>query len=98
MEPCRFLVKHTAEHPNSCSVVQTLDLHKLERIGCRATRLVEMAGIEPASENLSVSASPSADALLKFPCKSAKRQADLLSSLNSVTAAEALRRSRSPLK
>ena len=60
--------------------------------------LVEMAGIEPASENLSVPASPSADALLKFPYKPAKRQADLLSSLNSVTAAEALRRSRSPLK
>lgn len=60
--------------------------------------MVEMAGIEPASENLSISASPSADALLLFPYKSAKRQADLLGSLKSVTVAEALRRSRSPLK
>ena len=91
-------MEHTAQHPNSRPVVQTLDLHELGRIGCGSLPLVEMAGIEPASENLSVSASPSADALLKFPYKSAKRQADLLGSLKFMTAAETLRHSRSPLK
>lgn len=42
--------------------------------GCAA--LVEAAGIEPASENLSTQLSPGADGLLKFPRRPANRQAD----------------------
>lgn len=64
LKSLEFLVEHTAQHPNSRPVVQTLDLHELGRIGCGSLPLVEVAGIEPASENLSVSASPSADVLL----------------------------------
>ena len=69
------LVEHTAQHPNSRSVVQTLDLHEHGRIGCGSLPLVEAAGIEPASENHLIRLSPSAAILLGFPSRIAEWQA-----------------------
>ncbi len=57
------MVEHTAQHPNSCPVVQALALYGLGRIDSGGT-LVEMRRVELLSKNLFISASPSADIYL----------------------------------
>ena len=59
--------------------------------------LVEARGIEPLSENHLIQLSPSAADLLRFPSRSAERQAMRYGSHYAVTVGVATLRSRSPL-
>ena len=59
--------------------------------------LVEMAGIEPASENRLPGLSTSVAALLTFPPRTAEQQALRISSLEIMTGLKAWARSRAPL-
>ena len=90
-------MEHTAQHPNSRPVVETLDLHKPGRIGCGSLPLVDPAGIEPASKNLFLSASPSADNCLCFPYMTDKYQTVILGSSCFMTIGGTPDCSRSPL-
>ena len=91
------LVEHTAQHPNSRPALQTLDLHKLRRIGRGSLPLVEMAGVEPASENSFQGLSTSVADHLGFPSEHVGRQTCSYGSLCCMTETETLFRSRSPL-
>ena len=62
-----------------------------------SVHLVEMAGIEPASENRLLRLSTSVAGVLAFPCGSAQRQAQPFSSLFVMTRVKAFPCSRSPL-
>ena len=59
--------------------------------------LVDPAGIEPASKNLFLSASPSADACLSFPHITDKNQTVIIGSSYFMTAAGTSHRSHLPL-
>ena len=72
VEPVRFFQAYFHSTHNTNPRGKTV----IFLLGVRAViTLVEAAGVEPASENLSIQLSPGAVYLLRFPSRSADKQA-----------------------